>query len=439
MQSKQALIMTSALVIALLTIVGFTGGKNQQAAPEHTCPSNPPSNVECNVIQGMSSNHALPNVVGATISGGGQFDLANVVTADFGTVSGGIDNIAANLAVIGGGSYNRANGFRSTISGGSSNSSSGAYSNIGGGENNISSSYYTAIGGGSNNTASDRYTTIAGGSGNVASFTLATVGGGGNNFATSIDATVAGGSRNNAGGAYSVIGGGADNAASAIDATVSGGAGNIASGEHSNIGGGLTNHASGKYSLVAGGYENQAGSTTANQVQYATVGGGSHNSASGFFSTVPGGSGNQAAAAYSLAAGRQAKIDSSHDGTFLFADSTASDFNSSAPNEFAVRATGGIRLVTAVDSSGKPIAGLKLAPGSDKWESIASPQSSTSQDQSQQIAALENENAALHSQITKLNERVTALEQQSSANNLLPSGTLFAGIVLVGFVFSRRR
>ncbi|MBI5035142.1 MAG: hypothetical protein HZB51_31845 [Chloroflexi bacterium] len=438
MKSRQVPIIASLVMLALLMILGFAGSEIQLAAPDHICPTNPPSNVECNVIQGVSSNHTLPNVVGATISGGGQFDMANSVTANFGTVGGGIDNLAGNLAVVGGGSYNRANGFRATISGGSSNSSRGAYSNINGGENNSASSYYTVIGGGSSNNASDRYATIGGGSGNTASFTLATVGGGGYNSATSLDATVAGGSRNTASGAFSFVGGGADNIASALDATISGGAGNNASGEHSTISGGLANHATGKYSVVGGGFENRAGSKNADQVQYATIGGGSHNTASGFFSTVPGGSANEAAAAYSFAAGHQAKVDPSHDGAFLLADSTASDFNSTTSNEFAVRATGGIRFVTAVDASGRPLAGLKLAPGSNKWESIGNNPTSLSFDQSQPIASLENENTALRSQIAKLDERIAALEQQSNANNLLPSGTLFAGIVLVSFIFSRR-
>ena len=136
--------------------------------------------------------------------------------------------------------------------------------------------------------------------------------------------------------------------------------------------------------------------------------------------------------------GRQSKISASHDGVFLFADSTASDFNSSAPNEFAVRATGGIRLVTAVDASGKPIAGVRLAPGSDKWESIGNTQTSKLPDQSKQIATLQSENALLQSKIEGLDQRIAALEQEKNTNDLLPSGTFIFGMVLAGFIFSKQ-
>jgi hypothetical protein len=47
------------------------------------------------------------------------------------------------------------------------------------------------------------------------------------------------------------------------------------------------------------------------------------------------------------------------------------EFNSAAPNEFAVRATGGVRFVTAIDSAGNPSAGVRLAQGSDSWESLS--------------------------------------------------------------------
>ena len=42
-----------------------------------------------------------------------------------------------------------------------------------------------------------------------------------------------------------------------------------------------------------------------------------------------------------------------------------------APNEFAVRATGGVRFVTAVDASGAPTSGVRLSPGSGAWESLS--------------------------------------------------------------------
>jgi hypothetical protein len=89
------------------------------------------------------------------------------------------------------------------------------------------------------------------------------------------------------------------------------------------------------------------------------------------YATVPGGAFNTAAGAYSLAAGRRAAVQPGHDGTFLFADSNDFDFASSAANEFAVRATGGVRLVTGIDGSGSPIAGVSLPAGSGSWSNLS--------------------------------------------------------------------
>jgi hypothetical protein len=76
--------------------------------------------------------------------------------------------------------------------------------------------------------------------------------------------------------------------------------------------------------------------------------------ASGYKATIPGGGENVAAGDYSFAAGNRAKIRSAHYGTFLFADKSTVNFNSAAPNEFAVRARGGVRFVLAINGSGSP-------------------------------------------------------------------------------------
>jgi hypothetical protein len=80
---------------------------------------------------------------------------------------------------------------------------------------------------------------------------------------------------------------------------------------------------------------------------------------SGFAGTVPGGWFNSAGGAYSFAAGSQANVQAAHHGAMLFSDDTYAlsgvggfTFNSAAPDEFAVRATGGFRFVTGIDSSG---------------------------------------------------------------------------------------
>jgi hypothetical protein len=323
------------LVLALgMVIAGCTAANNPRVIGP-PCVAGGKNDSACNVVQGYGRNDVSPNVTGATISGGGSLDLPNHVTGDYGTIGGGLDNSAGDRATVAGGSHNVANGFRAVVGGGSSNTASGAFSTLGGGENNISNYYYTTVSGGNNNTASGRMATVGGGSGNMASFTLATVSGGANNTASGLESTIGGGSRNRADGTYATISGGSGNAADSLDATIGGGSGNIVTGHEGTIGGGLVN--------VAGGP----------------------------FSAIPGGLSNRAAGAYSVAAGRRANVRATHDGAFLYADSNDVDFDSQAANEFAVRATGGVRLVTAIDAAGNPTSGVSLAAGSGSWESLS--------------------------------------------------------------------
>ena len=77
------------------------------------------------------------------------------------------------------------------------------------------------------------------------------------------------------------------------------------------------------YSVISGGYDNHI----ANNSPYAVIPGGRENSA----------------ASYAFAAGRRAKA---NHGAFVWADSQDADFYSVTNNEFAVRASGGVRLET---------------------------------------------------------------------------------------------
>jgi hypothetical protein len=99
------------------------------------------------------------------------------------------------------------------------------------------------------------------------------------------------------------------------------------------VGGGEDNTASGAHSMVAGGDTNTSSGA------FGAIGGGRLNSVTGIYGTVPGGQANSAAA-YSLAAGRAATA--SHTGSFVWSDSLATAFGSSANNQFAVRAGGGL-------------------------------------------------------------------------------------------------
>jgi hypothetical protein len=139
-------------------------------------------------------------------------------------------------------------------------------------------------------------------------------------------------------------------------ATISGGGyadyPNAVAGDYGTVGGGLGNVAGsedGQGATVGGGWFNDAGG------HVATVAGGSYNRANGQCAAVPGGSRNEAAGAYSFAAGRRAKA--THDGAFVWADSTDANFASGAADEFSVRAAGGVRL--HVDTDG---GGLRLEP-----------------------------------------------------------------------------
>jgi hypothetical protein len=160
------------------------------------------------------------------------------------------------------------------------------------------------------------------------------------------------------------ISGGSFNIAAA-NAAVGGGSENKAGGFHAVIAGGAGNEANADYATVGGGLASQASAT------YATVGGGRGNGASGRYATVPGGRHNEAAGDYSFASGRRAKVAASHAGAYLHADSNDADFRSAAADEFAVRATGGVRLVTGLDDAGNPLAGAELPAGSGSWSSLS--------------------------------------------------------------------
>ena len=325
------------------------------------------------VIEGSEANRAESGVVGATISGGGQVSSPNQVLLDFGVLGGGRGNRAGNLSTVGGGEGNRAEGIRATIGGGANNIASRNGAVIAGGSGNSATQSFASIGGGNVNTADGSYTTISGGVGNLASGRISTIGGGTRNQALSAYATIGGGSFNVAIGGTSTIAGGVRNQALGIGSAIGGGAGNQARGLQTAVAGGLGNLVSDNYSSVSGGRANLAGNGNEDTEDspYASVGGGFENQAGGAYSVIPGGFGNLSLGDYSFAAGNRAQIAQTHQGTFLFADSSDFVFTSSAPDEFAVRSTGGARFVTALDDKGEPLSGVRLSPGSGTWETLS--------------------------------------------------------------------
>jgi hypothetical protein len=218
---------------------------------------------------------------------------------------------------------------------------------------NIVTDDFGSIGGGRGNQAGDAEGTrsdaiaarVGGGEDNTASGSFSTVGGGQQNFTDSL---------------WSTVGGGIINTATATASTVAGGATNRATGDHSAVGGGFANDATSAAATVAGGFHNVASGGR------STIAGGSGNAASGSFSTVAGGRDNTASASDSFAAGRQAKA--THQGSFVWADSTEANFASQGPDQFLIRAAGGARLVTGT-TFGSTAAALQVEHSKTSGES----------------------------------------------------------------------
>lgn len=98
--------------------------------------------------------------------------------------------------------------------------------------------------------------------------------------------------------------------------------------------------------VIAGGgtADDGFGVVAPNQVlaSFGAVGGGLNNSVMGYAGTVPGGEGNRADGYHSFAAGLRAHAE--HQGAFVWADATPADFGSERPNQFRVRANGGVSI-----------------------------------------------------------------------------------------------
>lgn len=182
--------------------------------------------------------------------------------------------------------------------------------------------------------------------------------------------SVVGGHANNratANGVGAVIGGGGGLGTTCHDwqaQTDTRDCGNVADGVYNTIGGGFSNQVGHNASTVAGGWYNSAtgqestvGGGWNNRAlhAWATVIGGVNNAASGIYSVVLGGGNNEATADHGIAAGWCARA--SHAGSFVWSDSMNymdCKFASTAQNQFSVRATGGVRFVTAINSSSVP-------------------------------------------------------------------------------------
>jgi hypothetical protein len=165
------------------------------------------------------------------------------------------------------------------------------------------------------------------------------------------------GCENRVAGDFATVAGGYSNRAQSFSATVVGGQTNTASGSSASIFGGQKNKAAGNNSVIVGGLSNE------------TVSGADR-------SVVVGGESNIARGRSSFAGGTAAvtgdATGTAHPGAFIWSDnSSTTPFYSEQANQFAARATGGVRFVTGVNSSGVPISGVVAAAGAGSFTSLS--------------------------------------------------------------------
>jgi len=242
---------------------------------------------------------------------------------------------------------------------------SGATIAGGGGDSNgnVVMANRSAIGGGNANSIREGaiFSVIGGGAGNRidTNALLASICGGRLNTVFAEGATLVGGANNTISGRYATLGGGMNNAiqSGAYQSVIAWGIANII-------------QTDAYQSTISGGYQNQIRSGASSSVISGGVGNTIRTNVIG--AVVPGGIANTAGGRGSFAAGSGANA--LHDGTFVWSDllgTVPPNFASSVSNEFAVRATGGVRFVSAVDIHGGTIAGVTLPAGSGSWTTLS--------------------------------------------------------------------
>ena len=263
--------------------------------------SNAPNGFGPNVVLGNSANWVSNDVVGATICGGGSTNNqlrvgnytsyasaggTNVVLADYGTAVGGIGNQVTGAGAVAMGVFSKASGFAATALG---QSEAAGGNSTAFGSSTARGGQSTAMG----ESTSSGYCSVAGG------VSLAS-----GNFATALGISEA-------------------------------------SGTYATALGSVT--ASGDYSLASGN-DSKATNDNAVALGNTSIAGGSSSFAAGIDCA--------ALAAYSQAMGYFAI--STNKGTFVWADAIPSGtyseprFFSQRSNEFALRATSGVRIQTDV-------------------------------------------------------------------------------------------
>jgi trimeric autotransporter adhesin len=210
----------------------------------------------------------------------------------------------------------------------------------------------------------------ANGIGNAGNAVDAFIGAGIYNGITANYAFIGSGNENTVSGNGSFIGAGGtisgvtpENLISGPDSFIGAGDQNTIKATEAFIGSGGINtiNAAASYATILGGNRNSVSG------EYASILGGFGNAANGSYAIVAGGDGDSAAGTLSFAAGYHA--DAAHNGSFVWSDfvSGSSALKDTAPNQFVVRASGGIY----VSSNEAVTAGVALTPGSGTWASLS--------------------------------------------------------------------
>jgi hypothetical protein len=252
-------------------------------------------------------NYIASGVEGSTIAGGGSSVWSNSIFASSSSIGGGVGN---SIQPGAGGSF------------------------LGGGWNNsIQNAIWSFLGGGSNNSIQPNNSNsfLGGGEGNSIQTNAydSFLGGGSVNFIqpNADHSFLGGGLENKIGALYSFLGGGSDNSiqTNAIESFLGGGWNNSIqpNAGHSFLGGGQSNTNGAPYSVVPGGDQNFAGGTN------------------------------------SFAVGHRAKAN--YAGDFVWADSQDADFNSTANDQFLIRAANGVGINKANPASALDVNGTVTA------------------------------------------------------------------------------
>jgi len=345
-------------------------------------------------IAGGIFNDIGTSTLGVAIGGGHDNDVSDIV--GFATIAGGDANRIGKesdwSSILGGGHNEiRQNSLHAVIGGGGTNTiaDDSSHSTIAGGASvDIGeNSPFTAIVGGQGNRIGDTspFSFISGGLENriASSVHYAVIGGGWGNtiLSNSWYSSIGGGVDNDikAHSANGVIGGGTENVIGTNSkyAVVAGGEGNFisANSQYASIAGGGANVVAedAQYAAISGGDANSiggdswfatiaggSGNVIGTNADYSAIGGGEGNTAGeeAKYATVAGGAGNHVGGSYAYAAGRRAKA--YHAGAFVWGDATDADFESTANNQFLLRASGGVGVGTT-----SPAAALHVDGGTD--------------------------------------------------------------------------